>query len=102
MREGLNMFIRKEVKKIAKDLVENYQDWYWDKFAIYNYKDINKTIWIANGCFFVDFHPEPPCIAGFNLIEKFKLYRAIRKCMRLNDNSHHRPPYVRYLLKEKN
>jgi hypothetical protein len=71
------MFIRKHVKELAKDLVDNYNTWVFDTRLISNGKT---SLWHA---YTIEFYPEIPRLK-FNFFEKCVLSRAIKKCMILN------------------
>jgi hypothetical protein len=102
--EGL-MFIREEVKQLAKDLVKKYYNWYYDKFEIFSIEDPDSPLWICNGFWFINYggafrHP----LTKFNLIEKYVIWRAVKKCIRLNylnSKSHFKDSNFRYRLMRK-
>lgn len=95
------MFISKAVKILCKDIVENNNKW-----TLYDYHFVRTTgisLWVANGIFFLDFSND---IKAFNIFEKIKIHKAIKKSCILKGTCNNKKEYlsetIDRMLKEKN
>lgn len=67
--------ISQGIKDIAKQMIENPNDWVQGEYEFINRKNLDIKVWTSNGVLFINFRGN----SGLNIFEKIYLNRAIKQ-----------------------